>query len=67
MKTLCIEQKSSRLHLIAHANRAVIEAEEVYELMQELADTDSGGIHRAAQSLRETRKLKVRKTLRFCY
>lgn len=42
-------------HLIAGANRTVIEAEEVYELIQELAHTDGGGVHRAAQSLKEGR------------
>lgn len=40
-------------HLIALANRAVVETEEVDEMIQELTDTDSRDIHGTTKSLRE--------------
>lgn len=45
-----------QLHLIAPADRAVVETEEVNQLVQEFRDADSRDIHRAAQRLGEKRK-----------
>lgn len=42
-----------RPHLIALANRAVVETEEVDEMIQELTDTDSRDFHGTTKSLRE--------------
>lgn len=38
-------------HLVALSDRAVVETEQVDELIQELTDTDGGDVHWAAQSL----------------
>lgn len=38
-------------HLVTLANGAIVETEEVYQLIQKLADSDRGDLHRAAQRL----------------
>lgn len=53
-----------RRHLVALSDGAVVEAEEVYELIEELADADGGYLHRAAQSLRGTTKRQHRQKKR---
>lgn len=44
----------SRTHLVGLPDRAVVEAEEVDELLQELADAGAGDVHGAAQRLAQT-------------
>lgn len=43
-------------HLIALANRAIVETEEADEMIQEFTDTDSRDFHAAAESLPEHTK-----------
>lgn len=38
-------------HLVAQAYGAIVETEEAYQLVQELADADRGDLHWAAQCL----------------
>lgn len=45
------EGRRSTTHLVGLSHGAVVEAEEVDELIQELADAGAGDVHRAAQRL----------------